>query len=578
MSQNDTAQWVGSIKLAAVTSVGALCLVGRASFFRGSLRSSGWGLAARAVLLPVKNLIIKRPRQDLALAVTLFVLLVATALRFAALGRQSLWADELFSVYWARAGVDFVLAHIRDETNPPLYYFLLEIWMRIFGDSEAAVRLLSAILSAITVPVVYLLGRELFGKQAGRIAALLYALSYWHLYYAQEARSYALLDLSFALALKCLLSIVANLRRGARPLRVAFSGPGLGFSLAAVVLGYTHFIGIVILATLGVTITLIWWRPFAFDRRFLTCFAIVAASVSLPLAPIVLMAAGEGHSANLTWLVQPSLRGLIVLALGTPDQSGWFRVFSQLTSLLLWTPLLVYGARKNREWLPRFLVYLFPAIGFGMLVFVGYCYTPVLLNRTAAWISIPIYLGLAGAVSSVKLATAKRAIVGMILASSMVSAGDYFFYIRKEPWRSLISEIEEKVSDRDLVVFGSDTPATAALYYGKQGVLPLLRRWPTPTNITAADILDEHETNIRPISSDDITTAVNASRRIIFISKKCALPIGFGSCPGEPCTVGVAVVIFRRGKCPEVFAHFVVGSVVPGAGSSGGAAARRLNP
>jgi mannosyltransferase len=509
------------------------------------------------VLLSIKNLM--HPRHDLALYVTLLALFVATTLRFVALGRQSLWSDELFSVYWARAGVNFMFAHIWDETNPPVYYLLLQTWMGMLGDSEAAVRFLSAILSAITVPVVYLLGKEFFGKQAGVIAALLYALSYWHLYYAQEARSYALLNLSFALALKCLLSIVAKLRRDAPPLRAALSVQGLGFSLATVVLGYTHYVGIVIVAVLCATIMLIWWRQFAFDRRFLTCFAIVGASALPPLAPIVFMAIAESHSANLAWLAQPSLQELVVLALGTPDQSGWFRVFSQLTSLMLWTPLFACGAWKNRESPPLFPVYLLPPIGFVIVMFVGYCYTPILLNRTTMWISIPIYLGLAGGVSALKLANVKRAITGMILASSMVSASYYFFCTSKDPWRSLIPEIAAKVSDQDLVVLGNGTPATAFLYYGGRGVIPLLRRWPTPTDITATNILDERETNIHSISKGEITTAVNASRAIIFISKKCATPISFGSCPSEPCTNGVAVVIFRRGKCPEIFVHFALG-------------------
>ena len=46
MSQNDKAQWVRSIKLAAVANPIALCLFGGAFFFDGSLRLFGWGLAA----------------------------------------------------------------------------------------------------------------------------------------------------------------------------------------------------------------------------------------------------------------------------------------------------------------------------------------------------------------------------------------------------------------------------------------------------------------------------------------------------------------------------------------------------
>jgi mannosyltransferase len=460
--------------------------------------------------------LITRSRHDLVLCVSLLALLAATALRFIALGRQSLWTDELFSVYWARAGAGFMFAHFWNETNPPLYYLILEVWMRVFGDGEAAVRLLSALLSAITVPVVYLLGKNMFGRQAGSIAALLYALSYWNLYYAQEARGYALLYLTFALALQCVQGIVAELRRGTPPLSAALGGHGIGFLLAAVASAWIHYVSIVIFGALGATITLIWWRPFAFDRRFLTCFAIVGVSAALLIAPTMFIAVVGSHSADISWIARSSLRGLAALAMGAPEEGGWFRRVSEGAAVILWAPLLVYGAWKHREGMPLFLAYLFPAIGFGILVFVSFI-SPILLNRTAMWISIPIYLGVAGAVSAVKHASARRLITGIILLSNLVSACGYFVYSRKEPWRSQIPEIAARVSGQDLVILGRDTPAIAFLYYHGAGVLPVLRRW--PANNTASDILDEHATGIRPISSDEITTALSAGRSIHFISR-----------------------------------------------------------
>jgi uncharacterized membrane protein len=93
-------------------------------------------------------------------------LVVCVALRFVALGSQSLWADELFSVFWSKGGAHYVLSHAASETNPPLYYLVLGLWMRLCGDSEAAVRLLSACVSAVTVAVVFLMGRALFKRGA----------------------------------------------------------------------------------------------------------------------------------------------------------------------------------------------------------------------------------------------------------------------------------------------------------------------------------------------------------------------------------------------------------------------------
>ena len=67
---------------------------------------------------------------------------------------------------------------------------MLAAWRAGFGDSEAALRGLSAVLGALTVPVLYALGRELFGRRVALLAAGLLALSPIHLYYSQEARQY----------------------------------------------------------------------------------------------------------------------------------------------------------------------------------------------------------------------------------------------------------------------------------------------------------------------------------------------------------------------------------------------------
>lgn len=468
-------------------------------------------------------------RERLIFWACLVILLAATALRFVALGRQSLWTDELFSVYWAKAGAGFMLAHLRDETNPPLYYLMLEAWMLVFGDGEAVVRLLSALLSALTVPVVYLLGKNAFGRRAGVIAALLYAFSYWHLYYAQETRGYALLNLSFALTLLCLQGVIAELRRGARPLEAALSQHGIGFLLAAVASAYNHYVSIVIFLAIGVTVTLIWWRPFAFDRRFFMCFTIIGASLAFLIGPTVVIAHAERHSANIAWIAQRPLgqTGEIILGLGMPYGGSGFQALLEGKEVILWAALLVYGAWKHRDGMPLFFVYLFPVIGFGILVLVDYLVSPILIRRTVMWISIPVYIGLAGAVSAVAQSSTRRLIIGIILMASLISASGYFVNSgakEGEDWRSWVPEIDKLVSSQDLVILGSDTPATAFLYYHGANVPPLLRRW--PANVTALDILDEHATGIRLISDGEIAIAPETHRPILFISMRCEVPIG----------------------------------------------------
>ena len=79
------------------------------------------------------------------------------------------------------------------ESNPPLYYVLAWGWAKAFGTGEVGLRSLSALFGAATVPVGYLIGRQLASRRAGLILAGLIAVNPMLIWYSQEARSYALL-------------------------------------------------------------------------------------------------------------------------------------------------------------------------------------------------------------------------------------------------------------------------------------------------------------------------------------------------------------------------------------------------
>ena len=87
------------------------------------------------------------------------------------------------------------------ESNPPLYYALAWGWAKAFGTSEVGLRSLSALFGAATVPVAYLIGRELASRRAGLAGAAIVAVNPMLIWYSQEARSYALLIFFAALSL-----------------------------------------------------------------------------------------------------------------------------------------------------------------------------------------------------------------------------------------------------------------------------------------------------------------------------------------------------------------------------------------
>ncbi len=133
-------------------------------------------------------------RPSLVLAYLLPITALCVALGLFHLGRASLWSDEVFSRYYYDVfGPGFLFTEgLWREPTPPTYPIVLRGWMALFGDSEAALRSLSLLCTALSVPLVFRLGRDLGTRREALAAALLFALCPAVLYFAQEARVYAM--------------------------------------------------------------------------------------------------------------------------------------------------------------------------------------------------------------------------------------------------------------------------------------------------------------------------------------------------------------------------------------------------
>ncbi|MDX2139974.1 MAG: glycosyltransferase family 39 protein [Chloroflexota bacterium] len=142
--------------------------------------------------------------------ILIFILLLAFAVRVHLLGAQSFWNDEGSSYIQATRTLTDIAYHAGRDIHPPGYYWLLAGWRLLVGETEFALRAFSTFVSLLTVAVTYALGRRLFGTVAGVAAALFIALNSFSIYYAQEARMYALLALWAGLSLWALVNMVGS--------------------------------------------------------------------------------------------------------------------------------------------------------------------------------------------------------------------------------------------------------------------------------------------------------------------------------------------------------------------------------
>ena len=127
-------------------------------------------------------------------AILLVILAGGFFVRFAKLGRQSLWFDEGYTAWAISLPPAQLVSAIRVDTAPPLYYLLLREWSLLFGRSEASLRAMSAIFSSAALLLCWLTAKRLLRDQWAALAATALAgAAYMPVAYAHEARFYAMM-------------------------------------------------------------------------------------------------------------------------------------------------------------------------------------------------------------------------------------------------------------------------------------------------------------------------------------------------------------------------------------------------
>ena len=215
------------------------------------------------------------------------IFLISFGLHLFNLTGESLWRDEVDSIRFAAeswevllqaespagAAGELVSYLTRPGWNGPLYFWVLELWLRLAGRSELALRLPSA-LAGLTVAVLcYSLGARLFARPVGRLAALLAGVNPYLAWYAGEGKMYTLIT---ALALLSTYLLLRALEQGG-------TRYWLGYIAVTTALFYTHILTPLLLPVQVLLALLIYPRA-ALSRPAL----LSAGAIIFPYVPLLL--------------------------------------------------------------------------------------------------------------------------------------------------------------------------------------------------------------------------------------------------------------------------------------------------
>jgi uncharacterized membrane protein len=431
------------------------------------------------------------------------IVLAGGLLRAVYLGKESLWLDESFSHWFSsRPLMELWTTVPLYETHPPLYYTILKAWRAAFGDSEAALRALSALAGTLTIPLVYILGRQAAGPLAGVLAAAMFALSPTHIYHSQEARPYALLVLAATWAMCGALWLTANPDQASRPLFGLRGTPG----------GAMESGGRERRAAPAAWAALIAGSAASLWLHNISGTLIVALIASV--FPQILQRPGDprGFLVNAFWA------GVVILALWSPflvmflKQAGNVAGNFWMDNIRLW---IIYAGLKEIFFLFIYswpiMIFLLALAGYGLLwiraqrgmaaawslagltlipliLIIGVSYTvkPIFVPRTILWVTVPFFVmaGAGLAAASGEKWIIKAPLLAAAFAGFLYGDFDYLTSTNREPWRQIVGHVTATAKKGDVALLLPNSLEIPFSYYASRLNTPLEIR-PLPARFPA---------------------------------------------------------------------------------------------
>ena len=315
--------------------------------------------------------------------------MLAFALRFAGLSRQSLWNDELST--WRRSNYDsmgeVIEKGVLPDVHPPGYQLLIYGVMQTLGDDEWALRLPSAFAGLLAVWMMYLLGRLLYTQKEGAVAAAMSAVLWVPLYYSQEARAYSLLFLMAVVTSYFWAKMLIG-RAGGTSERIADQ---ISYILAAICCSYLHYFGLFLVAIqAGLTGGLCVTKHRSWRSVFLQ-YGIVFGAFALWIPAMI-----EHLKVREFWIPGPKRDAIQSFFRFAFNEHPWLygTAFLCLLVLLLSTVMALWKTRRYAELLkaPGFWLciwFLLPILGAYAKSKVS---TPILTNRNLIIVLPALYL------------------------------------------------------------------------------------------------------------------------------------------------------------------------------------------
>ncbi len=390
---------------------------------------------------------IKEDARYIFLVLTLIAL--GSFFRLFHLDRLSYWYDELFAIVASSKSFTGFVETMMTETNPPLFQFLLWIWIQVFGNSQFSGRLFVASLSIVSLPLLFRFAYLNSNRHVALSFLTFLVFSSGAIYYSQEVRSYTLLILFSGVAYFIWLGIL----KGSNAKKTLFL-----FFLVSLLCSFTHYFGFIIINLMWLYLLLVIYLFRAQAKSFPIFLYILLNFFYLPEVYKLLFYIPKLNTVQ--WIPKPNLEIYIHFF----SYIFYFISYKRIPILILFLISLVLPFFNFRKFKLSFysietfrsiyVTSLYIIISLLISTFLISQNRPMVTSRNLLVLLIPTYFLISYWYSSSNLFSGYRQnlLVFFLIFLSCLSFSKYYYKdFLKEPWREVTQMAVELTDDKSYI-------------------------------------------------------------------------------------------------------------------------------
>jgi len=414
--------------------------------------------------------LLDRIKNDRYLQVLIGLVALGAVLRFAFITSQGLWYDEALTALSMKMPFMEMIADRLNGGHSPFYFILVYPLAKLFGATEFVIRLPSAIASTLSVWMFFLLAEKIFrdGKTAA-LSTLFFAISALSIYFAQEARMYAMVVLA---AITSFYFLVRGVDEDNWKL-------WLGYILSTAAMFYLSA------STIPIIFAQIAYA--AHRKRKFADFFLSFSIIVLLYVPMAYFYLSMKKLGFIEWLPPINIHTFLNILYGfgfkpipMPAGTGLYSLYiaaAEILSIALAGGLIIYGIAssiiKKEDTDAATVLSFWLFIPMILVIIYSFLKQPMFGPKRYVMMLSPAYYLLLGlGIRRIPRESLKNAVIAVVLAFFAAALLSFYLTPTREDWRGAINRIDENVTENDVVI-GDASTSTMYNYYGKKSPILL---------------------------------------------------------------------------------------------------------